>query len=281
MPSRPFAASGSGGSAIASSASHRRGWIEALARTGYAAKGGVYILVGVLAVEAALGSGGAEGSRQALGTLAGGTVGRVILGIVAVGLVAYALWCAIRSALDPENEGTAARGVAGIVALIYAALALQAGRLALGGTGGGSQGGQGARHWSAQLMAEPAGRWLVAAVGAAIAAYGLQQLVHAWRVELDRRLDLSLLSARARGWIVRASRFGLAARGIVFGLIGAFFVTAAVNRSPGQARGLGGTLRALQGQPYGPWLLAVVALGLIAYGVYNLVRARYRRMTRV
>ena len=95
---------------------------------------------------------------------------------------------------------------------------------------------------------------------------------------LDKHLVLARLGATARRAVVWVSRFGQAARGVVFGMIGLFFILAAWRYNPAEAKGLAGALEALRRQPFGPWLLALVALGLIAYGIYQFVKARYRRI---
>lgn len=249
-------------------------WVERLARAGYAAKGVVYILVGGLAVAAAAGQGGeTTGSSGALSTLSDTTWGRMVLGLIAIGLAGYVVWSVVRAVRDPEDEGTGSRLFFGLTAVIYALLAVEAARMALSGPSGGGGGGNGAAHWSAQLMQQPFGLWLVGAAGVAVAGYGLQQLINAWRVDLDDQLALGRLSAAGRTWAVRAGRAGLAARGVVFLIIGYYFVQSALQATPSEARGIDGVLDSLRDTP---WLLGVIALGLVAYGVYNLVRARYR-----
>jgi hypothetical protein len=250
-------------------------WVEKLARLGYAAKGAVYLLVGGLAVAAAFGSGGqTTGSSGALTTLADSTLGRIALGLIALGLAGYVVWGFVRAIRDPENEGTGHRIFFAVTAVIYGFLAVEAARLAASGMGGGSGGGGGgASHWSAQLMQQPFGLWLVGAAGVAVGIYGLQQLINAWQVDLDDRLALGQLSSTARTWVVRSGRLGLAARGLVFVIIAYYFVQSALQASPSEAKGLGGVLTSMQDTP---WLLGLVALGLLGYGIYNLVRARYR-----
>lgn len=246
-------------------------WLERLARLGYAAKGAVYLLVGGLAVAAAVGSGGrTTGSSGALAAIPDSTAGRAVLVLIALGLAGYAIWGVVRALRDPEGEGTAHRVFFAVTAVIYGLLAVEAARMALSGAGGG---GGGASHWSATLMQQPFGRWLVAAAGVAVGVYGLQQLLNAWRVDLDDQLALGSLSRSARRWTIRLGRLGLAARGVVFAIIGYYFVRSALQASPSEARGVGGVLSSLQDTP---WLLGVIAVGLVAYGLYNMVRARYR-----
>lgn len=128
------------------------------------------------------------------------------------------------------------------------------------------------------MLAQPFGAWLVGAAGAGLLLFGVSQLVHAWKAKLDDQLELAQLDPGQRTWVVRVSRVGIAARGLVLLLIGAFVVQAAVEFDPSEAEGVGGALRSLEQAPYGSWLLGSVALGLAAYGVYELVRARYRRI---
>jgi hypothetical protein len=146
------------------------------------------------------------------------------------------------------------------------------------GTGSGGDDDRGIEKWTAWLMSFPAGAWLVGAAGVFIIGYGAHQLYKAWTTDLDDQLSLGRMGPTAARWTVRFSRFGMAARGVVFGIMGTFLVIAAFRSDPGEAKGVGGALHALQQQPYGPVLLAVVALGLIAYGAYELIRARYRRI---
>ena len=245
-------------------------WIEMLARLGYAAKGVVYILVGYIAASAAFGSGGdVEGSSGAIQSLRDEPLGTLLLWLVALGLVGYVAWRLVSAIRNPENEDTPHRVFYGVSAVIYAALALETIRLAQGGGGGGGT------HWTATLLEQPFGRVLAGLVGLAIAGYGLLQLWNAWTSDLDDRLDLSSLSATARTWVIRFGRFGLAARGIVLVMLGYIFLRTALNARPSGDGSVEGVLESLRDQP---WMLGAIALGLVAYGAYNVVRARYRRI---
>lgn len=260
-------------------------FVRKFARFGYAAKGVVYVMVGGLAAAAAFGRGGeTTGSRGALQAVLEQPFGQVLLGIVAFGLACYAAWQFIRAVEDPENEGSDGKAIAKrvgffISGVIHVGLVIAAVRMVVGSGGGGDgSGDSGAQGWTATLMSYPLGQWLVAIVGLIIAGYGVAQLIRAYKADLDSQLVLSGMSAAARQWIRRVCRFGMAARGVVFGIIGLFLVLAAWRQNPSEARGLGGALRSLQEQGYGPWLLGVIALGLIAYGIYEFVLARYRRI---
>lgn len=257
-------------------------WVEFLARAGYAAKGVVYSLVGFIAARTAFGNGGdAKGSKDALASLLGEPFGRVLLGVVAAGLAGYALWCFVRAVWDPEHDGKDAKGVAKRAfsfarGLVYVSLVVAVIGMIRGAASSG--GGDATREWTAWLMSFPLGVWLVGLAGASVIAYGAAQAYRAWKVKLDKQLSLGRMSPAARRWTVYLSRFGMAARGVVFGIIGTFLIQAALHANPREAKGLGGALESLRSQSYGPWLLAAVALGLIAYGLYQFARARYRRI---
>ena len=260
-------------------------FVKRFARLGYAAKGLIYILVGALATMAAFGYGGrTDGSHGALHTLLGQPFGRVLVAAVGFGIACYAIWQFMRAIEDPENEGTDGKAIgkrAGyfISAVAHSALVVYAIHLATGALGRVSGGGDdGAASLSAYVMSYPAGRWLVGAIGLGILIYGLWHLYAAYVSKLDKKLELSRLDADARRWMIRVSRFGVAARGVVFTIVGVFMMLAAYREAPGEARGLGGALGVLQQQPYGRWLLGTVALGLVAYGIYQLIMARYRRI---
>lgn len=258
-------------------------WIEGLGRFGYAAKGVVYLIVGGLAVQAALGQGGQTTDQQgALTRIAEAPFGRSLIVIMAVGLIGYALWQLVRAALDTEHKGTDAKGLFGRaiyagIAVIYAGLALTAIRMAMGiGSGQGST--EKTQGWTAWLMSQPFGVWLVGLIGAAVVANGLYQFYRAFKSNLTEDLNLTELDETRRTWVTRIGRAGYAARGVAFVMIGGFLVGAAMHHNPGEAQGLDGALATLAGQPYGPYLLGLVAAGLAAYGIFALVEARYRRM---
>ena len=257
-------------------------WIERLARAGYVAYGVVYALVGVLAVQAALGGGVGKTASQegALRQVLLAPFGRVLLGMIVIGLLAYAGWRLIQGILDPEDEGRDAKGIAKRVdhvlnGLFHAALAFSAAGLALGsGTGGGGS----PDDWTARLLAQPFGRWLAVIAGAVVVGAGLYQFYKAYIADFRDELKLGAMSARTKAWTTRSGRLGFAARGVVFGVVGVFLIQAALQTDPDEARGLGGALETLARQPFGPHLLGAVALGLVAYGVFMFVVARYRRI---
>lgn len=263
----------------AQDAANPRRWVVWLARAGYAARGLVYAVVGGLALTAAFGQGNAEGSRGALTSLMDEPGGMIALGFIAIGLIGYSLWRTIQAVFDADGHGTEAKGLVvrgGLLvsAITHLALAGFAGSLAFGwGFSGGGSGGS--QEGAATLMALPGGPWWVGLVGAAIIGGGLAQIVKGWKAKFEKYLDMPQDQLDK---VSPVCRFGLIGRGVVFVIVGGFFISAAVRYDPNQARGLEGALETLQGQPYGPWLLGIVALGLAAFGAYSLIEAVYRRV---
>jgi hypothetical protein len=254
--------------------------LEHLARLGYGARGAVYCLVGGLAVLAAVGSGGQTGgSTDALTSLLTKPFGRIWLGVIAAGLLSFALWRLVESATDADRHGASAKGLAvraghAIGGAINAGLALSAFQLALGQRGSGGD-GQAAQDWTAWLLGQPLGQWLTGLIGLVLIGVGLGFLKKGWAGDVVRHLALP---GRAQSWAVPVGRLGFAARGVVFSLIGGFLVLAAVHSRSSQVKGLGETLNFIRAQPFGWMLLAVTAAGLFAFGVFSFVQARYRRI---
>ncbi len=259
-------------------------WIERLARFGYAAKGVVYVIVGSLAAFGAFEGGGEEqtDSRGALTQIVRQPFGRVLLGVVAAGLAAYALWRLVQALRDTEDKGSELKGLSirfgyACIGFVYAGLGYSAVRLILGHDAGkGSD--QQSREWTATFFALPLGRWLVGLGGLCVIGFGLYQCYKAFTTKFRKKWKRHEMSEGARALAIRAGQVGLTARGVVFGIIGIFLIQAALRARPEEARGISGALHALEQQPYGPYVLGAVALGLVAYGLYMFVEARYRRM---
>jgi hypothetical protein len=256
-----------------------RNTIERIARFGYGARGVVYGIVGALALLAALGHGGRAGdSKDALRTVLVGPFGAVLVGVIALGLVGFALWRFVEGVTDADRRGTSAKGLAVraahmVSAAVYLGLAASAASLSLGL---GMSGGDGVHDGTAWLLAKPFGRWLVGLGGLAVIGGGFGFLGKAWRGEVTERLDLD---ARARDrWAGPVGRFGYAARGCAFLIIGGFLVAAAWHQRSSDAKGLAAAFALLREQPYGWFLLGVVAAGHAAFGAFGLIQARYRHI---
>lgn len=258
-------------------------WFERLARLGIAAKGVVYFVIGLLAIQAAIGAGGqATDQTGALSAIVTQPFGKFLLSIIAIGLVGYVLWRIVEAILDPEHRGEpvdAKRIVQrlgyALSGFIYAGLAATAVKLILGSGGGG---GNATQDWTARFLSQPFGQWLVGTAGAVTIGVGFAYIYEAYKAKFRRHFKLNQMSPKEQKWATILGRFGIAARAIVFVVIGFFLIQAALHSNANEARGLGGALAALAQQPFGSWLLGLVALGLIAYSIYSLVEARYRRI---
>ncbi|KST61010.1 hypothetical protein AO398_10710 [Methylobacterium sp. GXS13] len=256
-----------------------RNTIERIARFGYGARGIVYIVVGALALLAAIGQGGRAGdSKDALRAVLSGPFGAVLVGVIALGLAGFALWRLVEGVTDADRRGTSAKGLAVrgahlISAAIYLGLAVSAASLSLGL---GMSGGDGMHDGTAWLLAKPYGRWLVALGGLGVIGGGFGFLGKAWRGDVTDRLALDT-QARDR-WAGPVGRSGYAARGIAFLIIGGFLVAAAWHQRSSDAKGLTEAFALLRAQPYGWILLGLVAAGHAAFGAFGLIQARYRHI---
>jgi hypothetical protein len=256
-------------------------WVSRLARYGYAAKGSVYIVVGWLALSAALGTGGATTDAEgALRAIFRQPFGALLLLLTGIGLLGYVTWRITQAVFDVEDKGVDARGLLKRLgylasAVAYSGLALSALRQAIGlaATGGRSQ-----EDWTAWVLVRPFGRWLVIAAGVVLAVLAVNAAVVAVRRLYRRKLKREEMTEAAWRWAGALAVAGLLARGVVFGLLAAFFVQAGWDVDPKSAGGLSDVLVAIATQPQGPWLLGLMAAGLVAYGLYALVEARYRRI---
>ena len=255
-----------------------------LGRAGYAAKGIVFVVIGALAAGVAIGTGGkTTDSRGALHEIGDGPMGTIALVAIGVGLLGYMAWRLVAAATDAEGKGDeptslALRAAQAGRGIVYGMLGVQA----LRGVDGdaGSQDGA-ARHWTARLLDMPLGPTLVISTGIGVLGYAAYQLYRAFSDRAKRHLDLAQAGPTVATWIVRLGRFGIAARAVVFAMIGVFLIRAGMHEDSGEAGGITQSLRALGSTDHGRLVLSVVAFGLIAYGIYQLATARYRHMRAV
>ncbi len=258
-------------------------WIERLARVGFVAKALLYMTVGFLAASAALGLGGkaATDTHGAMWTILQKPLGRGLLALIAIGLIGYAAWRIIEAIADPERHGRSAKGIAHRVrsfatGAIHLGLAFSAAKLALYQYDDHNSSRE-AQEWTARALSKPGGKILVAIAAAAFVGYGLYQLYKAFKSKLNKRLSLGSLGTTTRRIVIGVSRFGIAARGIVFGMIGVMLARAAFNGNAKEAGGVSKSLGELFG--FGTQPFVAIAVGLAAYGVYQLINARYRRIS--
>ena len=256
-------------------------WLEKAARMGYAAKGVVYLLIGAFAAGAAFNASSHKGSESVVAWLARQSFGQIMLGAVALGLVGYAAWRVVQCVWDPEDKGTDLKGLTlrtyyFVSFLVHGALVVFAVRLITGSGASTSAGSGQPSQQTATLLSKPYGRWLVLFVALCVLGAAVYQFLRAYKASFRDRLALHRVDPSRRKWLIRLGRFGLAARGVVFGIIGFFLAVTAWQADPSETKGLEGALRTLETSTAGPWLLFVVALGLAAYGAHQFTKARYR-----
>ena len=259
--------------------------METLARFGYAAKGFVYGAIAILALLTAFSFQGGEttGTTGALHAIAKQSFGQVLLLLIAIGLVGYVIWRLVQAFADPDNKGSDAKGLMArfgyvMSGLAYAGVAANSALLAFGSAGGSSGGGNSKQDWTATVMQQPFGRWLVGLAGALTIGIGFYRIYRAYKTKFRKKLDLTSLDRDKEKLLVNISRFGIAARGVVFIMIGFFVLQAAHNFNPQKVKGLDGVLATIVQQPWGKALLALMAFGLLAYAVYLCLQARFRKI---
>jgi uncharacterized protein DUF1206 len=259
--------------------------MERLTRLGYGIKGLIYITIGLLAIQGSLGKGSTTTADQlgAIRAFSKLPFAQVLLWIVLIGLVSYALWGVIRAILDPFHKGTDMEGLLSrggylISAATYASFVIPTYQLIQSGRS--SSGSSNQTQLVAQVMSMPMGRYIIGAIGLMAIGAGLYQAYTGIASKFEKQFKTYALSAEQYRIAIQLGRFGTIARGIVFAIVGFFFCLAAYTSSPGRAQGIGGALSYLDKQPYGLWLLGIVAAGLIAFGIYSLMTAAWFRFQR-
>ena len=257
----------------------RSSGFEWLARAGFLARGLIYGIIGILAIKLAIGAGGKTTNQEgALATVARQPFGKVLLILVAIGLGGYAAWRLLHALIGhgPEDSDTAFERVAAFASgIVYAGLCAVAVQILLGSGGGSSSN---ATKTTAGVFGWPAGTWLVGIAGAFLIGVGLFQGYRGISQDFLKDSKTEEMRLRVRKWIQWIGTFGHLSRMVVFGLVGVFLIKAAIDYNPNQAVGLDGALAKLANASYGPFLLGIVAAGLIAFGIYSLCDARYRRL---
>lgn len=257
--------------------------MEGAARWGFGARGVIYLLIGVLALQIAFGGGGEQADRGgALAEIAKKPFGSVMLWILGIGLVGMALWrlseALVGGAGEDGKKATKRLSSAGRF-VFYGFVAYSVLAFAVGGKSSGSgSSDQQSQDITARAMEWPGGRWIVGIVGVAIAVVGVWIGVRAAMRKFHKRLKLTEMSRKTRQFVDVTGVAGGLGRGFLFAAIGVFVVQAAVQYEPDKAKGFDDTLRSFTDTPAGPWLLAVVAVGLVLFGVFSFAMARWRRV---
>ncbi len=257
------------------------GWVKVVARIGLAARGVVYAVIGILAFQTAIGSGGqTSGAKGAIQQIAQQSFGQILIIILGIGLISYTIWKFLQAALDPDNKGSDKKGTVERIAWVfsgisYGVLAIYAFSLS-SGSGGSSGGGGGSQEVTAKLMSQPLGLWLVGLVGLIMIGAGIYQVIKGYKEKFTEKMNFAEMSEKEKSTALKAGKFGYISRGVIFVIIGVFFIQAAMSHNPNQAGGLDKALQEIASQSYGAILLGLTAIGLIGYAVYSFVLAKYR-----
>ncbi|MBD1396168.1 DUF1206 domain-containing protein [Pontibacter sp. JH31] len=262
--------------------STKPGWVKTFARIGLIAKGIVYCLVGTLAFMAAFEIGGrseqSAGKTGVFRFIMEQPYGKVLLGIVALGMLCYTLWRFIQAIADTEDKGTDAKGIGRRIGyafsgLVYGALAFTAAQLVMGNSSSGSSDSR--QTLARELLAQPFGQWLLGAVAIGTMAVGIYQFYRAYSDMYMKKLQASRIKPEMRDTLVRAGKIGYIARGFVWLIIGYLLLQAALNSNFQKAGSSSQAFQFLEENAYGSYLLGALALGLLSYGVFMFVRAKY------
>ncbi|GAA5153282.1 DUF1206 domain-containing protein [Nocardioides marinquilinus] len=259
-------------------------WTDRAAAAGFVAFGVVHLIIGWLALSLALGDReGSASSTGAFAQLAEQPFGKVLVWLLAVGMVLLAGWQALEAAVGhrgddddgdgPVSERTRHRLLSAGKAVVYLVIAISAVRVATGSSSGGSGGGSDST--TAKIMDMPGGQVLVGLIGLGIVAVGIGLLVIAYKESYLEKMDGAARSGRS-GTVIRwLGRLGHVAKGVSLGIVGGLFLYAAFTHEADKSGGLDQALRTVLEQPYGPVLLGVIAVGYVGYGVFCLARARH------
>ena len=256
--------------------------LELLERLGYVVRGALYAVMGILALGIAVSARGGQATdlTGSLVFLVSNPFGKLVLMVAAVGLTAYSFWGFTRAIFDPLHRGSDASGYAarlGFVssAISYAAIVIFAVKILVGSAGASTDG---TRKTIASILVHPGGGWLTIVIGLVAIGIGLGQFLEAYRATFQADLKGAEMSESERRFAIQCGRFGMAARGVTFLVIGWFVVQAGIHNDPSKAQGFGGAFLFLLNQPFGRVLLGVVALGFVALGLHSFACARWIRL---
>jgi hypothetical protein len=256
--------------------------LEFLERLGYVVRGVLYAVMGFLALRIALAQPGGKATdlSGSLLWLIGNPFGKLVLIVTILGLAAYSLWGFVRAIFDPLHRGRDAKGIAARVGFItsavsYAAIAFFALQI-LAGQGGASN--DSTQKTVSTLLTNPAGGVITLVLGLFSLVIGIGQFIEAYRAIFKNDLKAAEMSQSERDIAIGLGRFGMAARGVTFLVIGWFLIQAGIHHNAADVHGFGGAFLFLLAQPYGRWLVGIIALGFIALGLHSFACARWVRL---
>jgi hypothetical protein len=260
----------------------RSRYLGLLARAGFAARGVLYVIIGCIAVEIAFGhSGNQADSAGAVRLVASTPVGLVALWLLVAGFVGLALWRLAEAAYGGPGPGERKAGsrIAAVgKGAVYGALAFTIAKYAIG-AGAPKSSNQQSADLTASVLHHPGGQIVVVAAGFALVIGGAYVAYSSWRQDFLKQLNMAGASQRTRRVVKWLGQVGGIARGVVFAAVGVFLIVAGAKAQPDQAKGIDATLRAFAQTPLGPWLLVVVAIGLVTFGLFSCCEARWRKVS--
>jgi len=250
--------------------------VDTAGRIGLIVYGVVHLLVGWLALQLAFGeSSGSASSTGAIHELASQPMGGVLVWVVAIGMFLLALWRLedgfLGRRLEEKSDRVKQGVTAGFKAVLYTVVGISALRVAMGS---GSSSGGGSDTMTAKVMDLPGGQLLVGALGLGIIAFGARLGWIAWSESFLKKIDGTDRGGKTGSAFKWLGKSGYAAKGVSIAVIGALFVYAAATHEAKKSGGLDEALREILQQPFGPVLLTLVALGIIAYGLFAFARAK-------
>ncbi len=255
---------------------------KALSRSGLAARGVIYILVGSLAVQIALGGGGKEADRQgALQTVAQTPGGTILLWLLAIGLLGMTLWRLSEAIYgQPTQDGDkATKRLSSLGRAVFYGVVCSSTVAFIIGSGGPGSSDKKSKDYTGKAMHDiPLGRWLVLVAGLGLIAGGIGIAVAAAKTKFEKKLNTHQMSPTTQKVVRALGVVGKTARAIVYAAAGVFLAYAAITYDPNKAKGIDGTLRSFTKTSFGPVLLILVALGLVIFGIYSFCEARWRRI---
>jgi Domain of Unknown Function (DUF1206) len=256
-------------------------YVDWLARAGFAARGAMYALIGILAIEIAFGNGGHKADQSgAVRVVANTPFGGVLLWLLVIGFAGMALW-RLSEALygGPGADGRKAsnRLIAAFKTVLYGFIAYGITKYALG-LGAPKSSNKQSVDLTATAMRHPGGRILVGIVGLVLIGVGVWLAWRGFERKFLAELRTGEMTPQTKKVVTFLGRYGGVARGIVFAAAGLFLLIAAVNANAHQAKGIDATLRAFTQTPAGPWLLVLVAIGLVLFGGYSFAESRWRKL---
>ena len=259
----------------AARAAHDSTTVEVLARLGLASRGLVFLVLGVLALTLALGSEARADHTGALRALADKPLGEPLLLVLGVGFAGYAAYLLLSAAVGHRSDEhrAAMRLKDGFKSLVYAALSVSTFAFLARGEGGAS-----AQSRTADLMSRTGGRTLVGLVGLVVLGIGVYLVAKGLRRKHAECLEQYRIPRALRAPSIAVGAVGYVGRGVTVGLIGAFLVQAALETDPQQAKGLDAALHAVLERPYGPVLLGLTAIGVLAYALWSFIEAAWREI---